>query len=127
MSIQFLVTHSGGFHADELLSTVILSRLYPDADIVRSRAPEWITPAPDRVIYDVGGVYDAASQIFDHHQRGAPMRESGEPFSSFGLVWKHYGRDYLAALSVPPEHIDPCIRPSTANSSCRSICWTMVR
>lgn len=107
MSIQFLVTHSGGFHADELLSTVILSRLYPDAHIVRSRAPEWITPAPDRVIYDVGGVYDAASQIFDHHQRGAPMRESGEPFSSFGLVWKHYGRDYLAALSVPPEHIDP--------------------
>lgn len=107
MSIQFLVTHSGGFHADELLSTVILSRLYPDAHIVRSRAPEWITPAPDRVIYDVGGVYDATSQIFDHHQRGAPMRESGEPFSSFGLVWKHYGRDYLAALSIPPEHIDP--------------------
>jgi uncharacterized UPF0160 family protein len=106
MSIQFLVTHSGGFHADELLSTVILSRLYPDAHIVRSRAPEWITPAPDRVIYDVGGVYDAGSQIFDHHQRGAPMRENGEPFSSFGLVWKHYGRDYLAALSVPPEHID---------------------
>lgn len=106
MSIQFLVTHSGGFHADELLSTVILSRLFPDARIVRSRAPEWITASPDRVIYDVGGAYDASAQIFDHHQRGAPMRDDGQPYSSFGLVWKHYGRDYLSALSVPAAHVD---------------------
>ncbi|MGO7209167.1 MYG1 family protein, partial [Rhizobium ruizarguesonis] len=41
---DFLVTHSGGFHADELLSSVILTRLFPQARIVRSRAPEWITP-----------------------------------------------------------------------------------
>ncbi|MET0173139.1 MAG: MYG1 family protein, partial [Agrobacterium vaccinii] len=27
MSVDFLVTHSGGFHADELLSSVILTRL----------------------------------------------------------------------------------------------------
>ncbi len=66
MAVEFLVTHSGGFHADELLSSVILTRLYPTAKIVRSRAPEWITPAQDRVIYDVGA-YDAEAQIFDHH------------------------------------------------------------
>ncbi len=105
MSITHLVTHSGGFHADELLSTVILSRLYPDAEIVRSRAPEWITAAPDRIIYDVGGAYDASAQIFDHHQRGAPLRDDGQPYSSFGLVWKHYGRDYLTASGVPAEHV----------------------
>ena len=29
MSIEYLVTHSGGFHADELLSSVILTRLFP--------------------------------------------------------------------------------------------------
>lgn len=106
MSIQYLVTHSGGFHADELLSSVILTRLYPDATIVRSRAPEWIAPTTDRIIYDVGGAYDAQSRIFDHHQRGAPLRDDGQPYSSFGLVWKHYGRDYLAALSVPAAHIE---------------------
>jgi uncharacterized UPF0160 family protein len=105
MSITHLVTHSGGFHADELLSTVILSRLYPDAEIVRSRAPEWITAAPERIIYDVGGAYDASAQIFDHHQRGAPLRDDGQPYSSFGLVWKHYGRDYLMASGVPAEHV----------------------
>jgi uncharacterized UPF0160 family protein len=103
---DFLVTHSGGFHADEILSSVILTRLFPQARLVRSRAPEWITPGPDRIIYDVGGLYDATAQIFDHHQRGAPLRDDGQPYSSFGLVWKHYGRDYLAASALPAADIE---------------------
>lgn len=106
MNPDFLVTHSGGFHADELLSSVILTRLFPQARLVRSRSAEWITPGADRVIYDVGGAYDAAAQIFDHHQRGAPLREDGQPYSSFGLVWKHFGRDYLAASGLPETHIE---------------------
>lgn len=106
MTPDFLVTHSGGFHADELLSSVILTRLFPEAKIVRSRAPEWITPGAGRVIYDVGGAYDAEAQIYDHHQRGAPLREDGQPYSSFGLIWKHYGRDYLAASGVPEVHVE---------------------
>ncbi len=105
-SPQYLVTHSGGFHADELLSSVILSRIFPQARIMRSRAPEWITAGPDRVIYDVGGAYDANAQIFDHHQRGAPLREDGQPYSSFGLIWKHYGRDYLITCGVPQTDVD---------------------
>jgi uncharacterized UPF0160 family protein len=103
---DFLVTHSGGFHADELLSSVILTRLFPQARVVRSRAPEWITPGADRIIFDVGGAYDPEMRIFDHHQRGAPLREDGQPYSSFGLVWKHYGRDYLAALDLPDAYIE---------------------
>ncbi len=103
---DFLVTHSGGFHADELLSSVVLTRLFPQARLIRSRAPEWTTPGLDRIIYDVGGVYDAAAQIFDHHQRGAPLREDGQPYSSFGLIWKHYSRDYLAASGIPEVHIE---------------------
>lgn len=102
----FLVTHSGGFHADELLSSVILTRLFPQARLIRSRAPEWITPGVDRVIYDVGGLYDAAAGIFDHHQRGAPLREDGQPYSSFGLIWKHYGCDYLVASGLPEAHVE---------------------
>jgi len=102
---DFLVTHSGGFHADELLSSVVLTWLFPQARIVRSRAPEWIAPGADRIIYDVGGAYDAQARIFDHHQRGAPLRDDGQPYSSFGLVWKHYGHDYLAASNVPEAHI----------------------
>jgi uncharacterized UPF0160 family protein len=106
MRPEFLVTHSGGFHADELLSSVILTRLFPEARLVRSRAPEWITPAGDRIIYDVGGAYDAGAGIFDHHQRGAPLREDGKPYSSFGLIWKHFGRDYLAACGIADQNLD---------------------
>ncbi|WP_281991993.1 MYG1 family protein [Sulfitobacter geojensis] len=106
MSIDYLVTHSGGFHADELLSSAILTRLFPDAELRRTRDRQWLTPAPDKIIYDVGGAYDSEAQIFDHHQRPSPLREDGQPYSSFGLIWAQYGRDYLAALSVPAQDID---------------------
>lgn len=106
MALDFLVTHSGGFHADELLSSVILTRLFPAARLVRSRAPEWITPGSDRIVYDVGGAYDPEAGIFDHHQRGAPLRDDGQPLSSFGLVWRQFGRDYLTAFGVPAADIE---------------------
>ena len=106
MPITHLVTHNGGFHADELLSSVILTRLYPEAQLMRSRDAAWITPGEGRLIYDVGRAYDAEAGIFDHHQRPNPLREDGQPYSSFGLIWHHFGRAYLAAMDVPAEDID---------------------
>ena len=106
MTISHLVTHSGGFHADELLSTVILSRLYPDAELVRTRDKSWITPAEGRIIYDVGGQFDAGAGIFDHHQRPNPLRPNGQPYSSFGLIWAEFGRDYLRAQAVPEKDLE---------------------
>ncbi len=106
MTINYLVTHSGGFHADELLSSVILTSLFPQAELKRTRDRQWLVPAADRIIFDVGGDYDAEAQIFDHHQRPNPLREDEQPFSSFGLVWAHYGRAYLAAMDVPAHDID---------------------
>ncbi|MEP2781711.1 MAG: MYG1 family protein [Pseudoruegeria sp.] len=106
MTITHLITHSGGFHADDLLSSVILTRLFPDAELRRTRDKAWITPAEDRIIYDVGGDFDADAQIFDHHQRPNPLREDGQPFSSFGLIWAQYGRAYLSAMDVPSKDIE---------------------
>lgn len=106
MTITHLVTHSGGFHADELLSSVILTRLFPDAEIVRSRDAAWITPGAGKIIYDVGRAYDPEAGIFDHHQRPTPEREDGHPYSSFGLIWRQYGRDYLRAMDVPEGDIE---------------------
>lgn len=106
MKLRYLVTHSGGFHADELLSSVVLSRLYPDAEIIRSREADWIAPASDRLIFDVGRVYDVDAGMFDHHQSPAPSRATGEPYSSFGLIWRHFGRDYLSLMGVPADHIE---------------------
>lgn len=106
MTIEYLVTHSGGFHADELLSSVVLTRLFPDAKIIRTRDEQWITPGEGKIIYDVGRDYDASKFIFDHHQRPTPLREDENPYSSFGLVWAHFGRDYLADLGIPEQQID---------------------
>ena len=106
MTIAHLITHSGGFHADELLSTVVLTGLFPQAELRRTRDREWITPAAGKIIYDVGGSFDADAQIFDHHQRPGPLREDGQPFSSFGLIWAHYGRAYLSALGVPEDAVE---------------------
>ena len=101
MTVTHLVTHSGGFHADEVLSSVILTRLHPQARIMRTRDADWITPAEGRIIYDVGRDFDVARMIFDHHQKSPPLRDDGQPYSSFGLIWRQFGRDYLAALQVP--------------------------
>lgn len=106
MRITQLVTHSGGFHADEMLSTVILTQLFPQAAVLRTRDRDVLKPSSDKIIYDVGGDFNADAQIFDHHQRPNPLREDGQPYSSFGLIWAHYGRDYLAAKGVPAEDID---------------------
>ncbi len=106
MTITHLITHSGGFHADELLSSVILTRLFPLATLLRTRDDAWITPAQDRIIYDVGRDYDPEAQIYDHHQRPNPLREDEQPYSSFGLIWKHYGREYLRSMSVPETDIE---------------------
>ena len=106
MTIAHLITHSGGFHADELLSSVILTHLFPQVQLRRTRDREWLKPATDKIIYDVGGDYSSEAQIFDHHQRPGPLREDDQPFSSFGLVWKHFGRDYLAALDVPEDDVE---------------------
>lgn len=106
MTITHLITHSGGFHADELLSSAVLTRVFPHAKLIRSRDRQWITPAAEKIIYDVGGDYDVEAQIFDHHQRPGPLRTDGQPFSSFGLIWAHYGRAYLAKMGVPADDVE---------------------
>lgn len=105
MTITHLITHSGGFHADELLSSVILTKLFPNAELLRTRDRDWLTPSLNKIIYDVGGDYNADNQIYDHHQRPGPLRHDGQPYSSFGLVWAHYGQDYLKAMNVPEADI----------------------
>ena len=63
-------THSGSFHCDEALGCWLLRRKqeFAGAEIVRSRDPEVLKDLD--VVIDVGGVYDAGSNRFDHHQRG---------------------------------------------------------
>ncbi len=61
-------THSGGFHADDVLALALLREFHdPDTRIVRSRDPDQLGECD--LVFDVGGRFDPASGRFDHHQQ----------------------------------------------------------
>jgi uncharacterized UPF0160 family protein len=101
-TLRVLATHSGKFHCDEVFAYAVLRLALglqaPGQDHVlrRTRKPELIEKAD--IVWDVGSIFDAAANRFDHHQRGAPLRADGTPFSSAGLVWQVYGERAVAAL-----------------------------
>ena len=85
-----IATHSGNFHTDEIFAVAALLKVYPNAELVRSRESE-VWQAAD-IVVDVGFIYDPQIARYDHHQTGgAGKRPNGIPYASFGLVWKHYG------------------------------------
>lgn len=95
-SIKKLVTHNGSFHADDLFACTVLCLMLENSgqkfEIIRTRDEEIVKNGD--YVFDVGGVYDFESNRFDHHQKeGAGERENGIPYSSFGLIWKHFGME----------------------------------
>lgn len=107
-----IITHSGSFHADEVLACGLMKTLFPNSSITRTRDAKLIENGADFVI-DVGGVYDRGRGLFDHHQENPPVRNDGTPYSSFGLVWNEYGLEYIKALF---PGIDESIAHSVKNS-----------
>lgn len=89
---MIICTHSGCFQADDVMAAAILSGLYPEATLVRSRDPaDWVKAT---IVFDVGEKYDK-TKYFDHHQPGgAGQRKNGVPYAAVGLIWRHYGRAY---------------------------------
>lgn len=101
-SLPVLVTHSGKFHCDDVFAyttlRLALALEAPGKDhvLIRTRDAERIAAA--NIVWDVGSIFDADANRFDHHQRGAPQRADGTPYSSAGLVWQVYGPRAVAAL-----------------------------
>lgn len=99
-------THSGSFHCDEALGTFLLKQTaaYADATITRTRDPAVLETLD--VVIDVGGTYEPEKHRFDHHQRGfAEVFGHGfnTKLSSAGLVYKHFGREIVAAAMQRPQ------------------------
>jgi uncharacterized UPF0160 family protein len=102
-----IATHSGSFHADDVFGVGVLMGVFPQHTLIRSRHNAKIEAADFAV--DVGGLWDAPTGRFDHHQRsftGArPARlvdgveTAGVGYASAGLVWSAYGGDYVKALA----------------------------
>lgn len=101
--IKKLITHDGPFHTDDIFAAATLSILFERQgetfEIIRTRDPQ-IIKAGDYV-FDVGGIYDAELNRFDHHQiGGAGKRENSIEYSSFGLVWKKFGLEVSQSEDV---------------------------
>ena len=83
------ITHSGTMHSDEVFATAFLSLYLGDIKVYRSKGDDLLEVNTDSIIYDIGrGEYD-------HHQIDAEKRDNGITYSSFGLLWKKFGKDYL--------------------------------
>ena len=100
-----LVTHSGKFHCDEVFAYAVLrlalglTSAGEDHRLLRTRDARLIETGD--IVWDVGTVFDPALSRFDHHQRGAPTRTDGTPYSAAGLIWQVYGEAAIAALLGP--------------------------
>lgn len=118
-------THNGVLHADDVFAVATLRVLNnPSAvEVVRTRDPAVLATCD--VLVDVGGAYAPFEGKFDHHQRPAdpadkypiPPRENGVPYSSFGLVWKHYGHDCCGSMAVVHE-VDRMLVQSVDAADC---------
>jgi len=97
--ITNIVTHSGKFHADDVLGVSILLALYPQAKVERTRHVDSLQAAvadPNTATVDVGGSSDASGNNFDHHQReGGGIRTNCCPYAAAGLVWSRYGAAFV--------------------------------
>lgn len=94
-----VVTHNGLFHADEAFGIAFLSLLLgSEMRVVRTRNPAQIEQAD--VALDVGGVYNNAKLLYDHHQRDFTEvhEDTSVKLAACGLIWRHFGTCLITKL-----------------------------
>lgn len=117
---KILVTHSGGFHADDLFAcaTLVLwcEKNKQPFKIIRTRDEEKIKKAS--IVFDVGGIYNPETNHFDHHQVGGALeRENNIEYSSFGLVWKKFGEEICGSKESAKMVDDKLVTPIDAGDN----------
>lgn len=88
------ITHSGTFHADEVMSTVLLLNKFGNINLYRTNT----VSNNDAFIYDVG------LGEFDHHGIDFnKVRDNGIKYASCGLIWNAFGKDIIKKLDIEDE------------------------
>lgn len=87
------ITHAGSFHADDIFSTIFLSR-FQDVFLYRTNEIPEDVDLSSKIVFDIG--YGA----YDHHGVNAKIRDNGVKYSSFGLLFEAYGKEYLKQRNV---------------------------
>ena len=92
------ITHSGRFHVDDVISTIFLSKIIDSVILARVLTIS-NKDVKDKIVYDIG------LGEFDHHQKNRNgQRDNGIFYSSIGLLWKKFGKEYLKKIGV--KYID---------------------
>ena len=89
------ITHNGTMHADEIFATAFLEMYRENIKVFRTSNIEKDKKFSSNVM-----IYDVGRGKFDHHQPDAAKRENGITYSSFGLLWKEFGRDFLIKKNI---------------------------
>lgn len=88
------ITHCGKMHADEVFATAFLELLKKEIKLCRTSSVDFENLKDDVIVYDIG------LREFDHHQAEPKRRENGIVYSSFGLLWQRFGREYLQSNNI---------------------------
>lgn len=107
--MKTIVVHNGTFHPDDVCAaaalTLLLELQEEAVSIIRTRDEAVIDSAD--FVCDVGGIFNAEKNRFDHHQiGGAGFRTNGIQYASFGLVWKTYGEQLSGGNQWVADFID---------------------
>src|SRR3989344_4441212 len=98
-----IITHNGSFHTDDVFAVATILLVLKEKQVVTQivRTRDAVLIASGDFVVDVGSVYDAAHERFDHHQvGGAGARPNGVPYAAFGLVWKKHGTELISSPDV---------------------------
>lgn len=96
--IKKVITHSGYFHADEVMGCYLVRFLkdFKNYVIIRTRNLEIIKYGD--IVIDVGDTFDTEKLRYDHHQKSFVNTFSDNHkirLSSAGLVYKYHGKEAI--------------------------------
>ena len=80
VKVKKIITHSGKFHTDDVMSPVFLLKMKPDLEVIRIDEYETDDFNEEELVFDIGG------GMFDHHGPEREINDYGDPFSSFGKL-----------------------------------------
>lgn len=97
-NIKTIGTHSGKFHADDVMATAILRLLLGDIKVIRTRN--------ENILRTLDLVYDIGLGEFDHHQPNKEIRENNIPYAACGLIWREFGARVIHKFNSQLEEND---------------------
>lgn len=105
-----VITHSGHFHADEVLACFLVRYItgFSSQNSNQSESGYWIIRSRNKEIFreadlilDVGGIYDPLQMKYDHHMDyfKETLDDSHKiKLSAAGLIYKHHGMDIVSNI-----------------------------